>query len=330
MKYTFNTIPIDILLCLITSLILIPLAILGVEGPLRIAIGLPFILFIPGYLLIFTLFPQQKQKNNGIDTIERIALSFGLSLAIVPLIGLGLNYTSWGITLPSILTANTLFIIAMTITSYFRWIQLPINERFIISFDLSMPTYENKIDQALTLILIASIIIAATTLIYVLITPKTGEKFTEFYILGPNGLADDYPQNLTTNQNATVILGIANHEYQQMNYTVEIWLSDQETIYNTTTQQNETKYHHLYYLDSITTTLPHTDIDIEEPWQSQYETNYTFSINQTGEYKLVFLLYTNQTHSYNTNTDYVELAPTKIDSENTTAYRTLHLWITVE
>ena len=31
---------------------------------------------------------------------------------------------------------------------------------------------------------------------YVIITPKEGEKFTEFYILGPNGTASDYPTEL--------------------------------------------------------------------------------------------------------------------------------------
>jgi uncharacterized membrane protein len=329
MKYTFDTIPFDILLCFLISIILIPLAILGVEGPLRIALGLPFILFIPGYLFIFTLFPHKQHDNNGIDIIERIALSFGLSLAIVPLIGLGLNYTPWGITLTSILTANSIFIFAMTLTSYFRWKQLPISKRFIITINLSLPHYENKIDQILTLILIASIIIAASTLLYVLIMPKTGEQFTEFYILGPTGLADNYPQNLNQGDQATVILGIANHEYEPINYTVEIWISDQQTFYNTTSQQNETIYNHLYYIDNLTVSLNHTDIDIEEPWQAQWETNYTFSINRTGEYKLVFLLYKNQTESYNTNTDYANIAPTKIDSENTTAYRSLHLWINV-
>jgi uncharacterized membrane protein len=46
------------------------------------------------------------------DTIERAALSIGLSLAIVPIVGLFLNYTSWGIRL----TPITLSLLALTIT----------------------------------------------------------------------------------------------------------------------------------------------------------------------------------------------------------------------
>lgn len=56
---------------------------------LRIIFGIPLVLFLPGYALIAALFPGK----NDLDTIERIALSFGLSIAIVPLIGLALNFT---------------------------------------------------------------------------------------------------------------------------------------------------------------------------------------------------------------------------------------------
>jgi uncharacterized membrane protein len=56
-------------------------------------------LFLPGYALIATLFP----RKGDLDGIERIALSFGLSIAITPLLGLGLNYTPFGIRLTPIL-----------------------------------------------------------------------------------------------------------------------------------------------------------------------------------------------------------------------------------
>lgn len=51
---------------------------------LRTLIGIPFILFIPGYSLITALFI----KKNELDDIERLALNFGQSIAIVPLIAL--------------------------------------------------------------------------------------------------------------------------------------------------------------------------------------------------------------------------------------------------
>lgn len=54
---------------------------------LRIIFGSIFILFLPGYAWSFVFF-----KKGKIDLIERIALSFGLSIALVPLIVFYLNY----------------------------------------------------------------------------------------------------------------------------------------------------------------------------------------------------------------------------------------------
>ena len=53
----------------------------------RIILGSAFVLFLPGYVWSFVFF-----KKEDIDIIERIALSFGLSIAIVPLIVFYLNW----------------------------------------------------------------------------------------------------------------------------------------------------------------------------------------------------------------------------------------------
>ena len=53
---------------------------------LRIPIGALFVLFLPGYAWSFVFF-----KKGDIDLIERIALSFGLSIALVPLVVFWLN-----------------------------------------------------------------------------------------------------------------------------------------------------------------------------------------------------------------------------------------------
>ena len=328
MRLTYQNHPVTLIIGLIWSLITLGIILVDLTGPIRVLFGLPIVLFIPGYTLVYALFPSKK-TTEGIDIIERIALSLGLSLAVVPLIGLGLNYTPWGIRLTPIILSLELFIFVLSAIAMYRWYLLPTSKRFTISIDISFPKHENKVDKALTIILAASIIIAASLLIYVIITPKTGEKFTEFYLLGPEGIADNYPRNLTTNQTASVIIGVVNHEYRTINYTIEIWLVNQTYGYNNTTEENETTYHHAWYIDSLQTTLNHTPIDIEETWKPQWETNYTLSINRTGEYKLAFLLYTNQTPTYQTDTDYKDIAASKFDSEETEAYRTVHLWINV-
>jgi uncharacterized membrane protein len=55
-----------------------------------------------------------------LESLERLALSIGLSLAIVPLIGLLLNYTPWGIRLTPITISLATFTEAMALIALAR------------------------------------------------------------------------------------------------------------------------------------------------------------------------------------------------------------------
>ena len=87
-KFLKVKLPIDLLIIDILSVLLI-LSIIFIPATVaRVILGLPFLLFFPGYVLVAALFPRGE-----IDGIERVALSFGMSIAVTALIGLGLNYT---------------------------------------------------------------------------------------------------------------------------------------------------------------------------------------------------------------------------------------------
>ena len=80
----------------------------------RNVLGIIFVLILPGYAFIKALFPATlpfKTSSENLDNIERIALSIGMSLALVPIVGLILNYTPWGIRL----TPVTLSLLALTV-----------------------------------------------------------------------------------------------------------------------------------------------------------------------------------------------------------------------
>jgi uncharacterized membrane protein len=85
----------DLVLVNILSALLIVVIAFFPNSPARIILGLPFILFFPGYMLICALFPREKD----LDITGRLALSMGLSIAVTSLIGLALNYTPFGIRL---------------------------------------------------------------------------------------------------------------------------------------------------------------------------------------------------------------------------------------
>lgn len=101
----------------ILTLILVQLTeILSTLTPARYVIGSIYVLFIPGYLLVEALYPYER----SLSPLERLALSVGLSLAVVPLIGLILNYTSWGIRLWPVVFSLAIYDASMMVIASYR------------------------------------------------------------------------------------------------------------------------------------------------------------------------------------------------------------------
>jgi uncharacterized membrane protein len=212
----------------------------------RVVLGLPFLLFFPGYTLVAALFARKE----GMDGIERIALSFGMSIAVTALIGLGLNYTSWGIRLEPVLYSMAAFIIVLSGVAIIRRRQFG-QTKFTMEFTAKLPGWQGStLNKSLTVILVVAIIGAIGVLVYTVAFPKVGERFTEFYILGTGGKAENYPAafDITNNQvtgvkygdaeKATadklgkVILGIVNQEQQPTTYIVAIQIDGRQVNIN--------------------------------------------------------------------------------------------------
>ena len=200
-------------------LLLIVIIIFAPSNVLRIILGLPLILFFPGYTLVLALFPMKEQIGN----MERIALSFGMSIATVLLIGLILNYTPWGITIESTLYSAASFIFLLSFIAWLRLSRLVEHERFNLESQMKLPSWRGSIwDKALSVVLIVAIFGAIGTFGYVLATQKVGERFTEFYILNIEGEATDYPKELSVGEEGKVIVGIINHEQEAATYRIEV------------------------------------------------------------------------------------------------------------
>lgn len=270
----------------ILSLLLILVIYALPDSALRIIIGLPFILFFPGYAALSVLFPEGKD----LEIIERVALSFGLSIAISPLVGFGLNYTPFGIRLAPILFSLAALNVALSVGGLYRRERavtpyLPFDPLVVWKKYSAQFKAEKGVDKLLTVVLVISILSSVIALIYVVAVPRQGESFTEFYILGPGGNATGYPRDLSLGQDASVIIGIANHEHRTVEYTVELWLV------NMSFTDNVTQIHAMYFFDSFDVTLEHTDVDLEGQWQPQWELPYHFNVTLEGNFKLWFLLF---------------------------------------
>ena len=212
----------ELLLLNILAILLIIVISFFPSSVLRIILGLPFALFFPGYTLVAALFP----RRSPLDSIERVGLSFGVSIAVVPLIGLILNYTPWGISLYPVLVSLVIFILGTSVVAWYRRRRLPETERLTVSLSFSLSPWRNQslADRVLSILLIVAIAGAIGALGYVIATPKAGESFTEFYILGSRGQAEGYPREVVVGKEQRVIVGIVNREHVPVTYRLQVRL----------------------------------------------------------------------------------------------------------
>lgn len=132
-----------------------------------------------------------------------------------------------------------------------------------------------KIDKLISYILIAIIAVALASVVYIIFNPSSNEKFTEFYILGPDGKAGNYPTNLTVGESGDLIIGIVNQEERTTSYQLVVQVND-------------------VYLKKETFNLKNKE---------KKEISFTFQLNQSGDgQKLEFILYklpnTQQSYRY--------------------------------
>lgn len=148
----------------------------------RVILGLPLALLFPGFATVAALFP----KKERLDNTERMALSFLLSIAIVSLVGLILNFTPLGIKLEPVLYSVSGFTFFISMVAIWRRAGIPEEERFSITSGLRIPGWNGGFfGKFLTILVIVSILGAIGMLGYYIASPAA-EPFTEFYILNVN------------------------------------------------------------------------------------------------------------------------------------------------
>jgi uncharacterized membrane protein len=216
---------VDLVIIFLLTIICFPVVTLT-EGVLRIILGIVFLLIFPGYTMIAAIFPNK----NSITGIQRAGFTIISSVALVSLVGLVLNFTPWGIRLTPIYITTSIIIVLGSGIALFRRSGLPVAERFSIPLTVRMPKWgkSNKFDRAISICLAIVVIGAVTTLGYVIVQPKAQEAFTDFYILGPGGKMEDYPQGVTLGEQMVVTVGIENHENQDTNYNIKVTLDGVE------------------------------------------------------------------------------------------------------
>jgi len=187
---------------------------------LRMPLGLVTALFVPGYTLTAALFPRRDHP----DGIMRAALSFGLSVAILPVLALGLNALPWGIRPWPIVFSLSIWILSLGSIALWRRRALSPSDAMAIPPALALPAWWRSLGSRVQLRYIVGVAavagaLIASTIVLTAWNPTT--RPTEFYLLGPAGLAEDYPRAVATRRETQARLGITNREGVTARYRVE-------------------------------------------------------------------------------------------------------------
>jgi uncharacterized membrane protein len=189
----------------------------------RQILSIIIVIFNPGYALTAALFPRKHDVSN----IERVTLAFGLSIAIVPLLALVLAY-SGPIALGSIVGVLTLVIISCSIIGLLRRRNLAPKDRFTVEWSgfryvtQLFPQGQSRRDRILSILLVVSLLLSVSVVVYAVITPAQSDTYTEFYILNSNGTAGDYPTQFSLANATPIIVGVVNHEGRAVTYDLVI------------------------------------------------------------------------------------------------------------
>jgi len=214
-RYTF-------IFVLVVSVLLAVLVLLG--GPLpvplaaaRLLLGLTVALFCPGCALQMALFP----RRNGLDGVERLALSVGISLALVPLLALALDQLPGGINRKSVAGAEVGATLLALAVAWARWHRLPEGERW----EERLPSLGDLPEGCSRFWLygMGVVLVAGLLLLLGLIRlVGTGGETTEFYLLGPDGRSDSYPRRAYVGRPVTIAVGVVNGEEMAVEYRLEV------------------------------------------------------------------------------------------------------------
>ncbi|MFC4541762.1 DUF1616 domain-containing protein [Halosolutus amylolyticus] len=237
-------------LLVVAGFVLVAMVVLGVgsvsSSLVRAAIAGPLLFFVPGYVLVSLCFPRSTPvtatatdrptlfvQTRSIDDAGRVALSFGTSFALLPLLGLVVASTPWGVTDGTVLGVIGGLALVGTCLAIGRRLAVPSVDRYHVGFARRFDAaraaiFETRspVHTAINVAIVLSMILAVTTVGYALVAPQQGEEYTNLQLLTEDEsgelVAGGYPDEISPGESIPLVIAVENQEQEEMNYTVVV------------------------------------------------------------------------------------------------------------
>ena len=234
-------------------------AVLPASTPLRLLVGVPLLFVLPGYAFVAALFPARASQvdvlgdstirrfvnrlhQRGIDGVERVALSVGIGLVILPVVGLVLSVLPGGLSTTSVVSALSGFVFVTAVVAVIRRARLPAERRFTVSLRRGAAAATGALvgattaETAVNVTLAASVVVAAVALGYSVAAPQPTGQYSDLSVFTESDdgelVTAGYPETLGGDA-SPLVLRVENHEGTAQRYTVVAQLqrvSDDGTV----------------------------------------------------------------------------------------------------
>lgn len=323
-RVSLPTLPLDLLV--VVGYVFVAIVLLsrpGVYGtPVGVALGLPLLFFAPGYALVSFLFPGAAQddgadwwtleeREHGLTGSERVALGFGASVALLPVLSVVIALSPWTIGPETILLSVGGTAVGFAVAGAVRRVRRPPDRRF------SVPVREwladarrgvtggSVVDALLNVGLAVAVVLAVAAIGYAVASPGPGQSYTSVSLLTQNDsgdlVAEGYPQNFSQGESRSLVVAVTNHEGQRTRYSVVVELQR--------VKQGQDGGLKVLQDRRLATFTP--SVDSDATWRTVHDVTPTM----TGEdLRLVYLVYRGD-------------PPDDPTVEN--AYRYVHVWVSV-
>lgn len=210
-----------ILACLALALLVHYAPAEGALSVVRLVVAVLFSFIVPGYSLAAVLFPQ----SDDLDMLERVGLSLGLSVALLPVLALILDQLGLELRLETFLWGNIFLCVLLSALALLQRLMLPVGQAYAPRLGLGIAYQWHGMDTGgrwTVVVALVFVVLVGLATAWVVNTSPTNRTTTEFYVLGPGGLAQDYPRQVIAGQQIELTGGITNLEPETKSFRVEI------------------------------------------------------------------------------------------------------------
>lgn len=233
----------------------------AVGGISRLVAVAPLLVVLPGYALLSLLYPGGARRrvdherrslgglglrSGGLAWRERLLLSFGLSVALLPLFGFVVAAAGTGFSTLAALAVPSVFTVACLLLGTVRRHRLPAGHAYevpvrswLAELDAALFDAPDRREAVLNAVLVLVVAGALVGMSAAVVAPPSSEAYTSLSLLttSPSGdyVESGYPSTVVAGEPQSLVAGVTNHEDERTDYTIVVELHRVSTEGGSTT-----------------------------------------------------------------------------------------------